>query len=145
MANLSLANPPHSTSSRTLPDLAPIADQILRETLGLNYIELAQRLQQVGIARRGLDRVALKKIEEGERRVDTDELVALAIALDVSLITLLMPLEAGRHERFVEEITAAQWWEWLRASEPYAAALGERGGRGRLEFALRMPAVMGCR
>lgn len=34
---------------------------------------------------------AITKIEAGDRRVDVDDLVALAIALDVSPVTLLLP------------------------------------------------------
>ena len=60
----------------------------LREQLNLGLRALAQRLADVG---RPLTHAALDKIERGTRRVDVDDLMALAAALDVSPATLLMP------------------------------------------------------
>jgi hypothetical protein len=53
-----------------------------------SYAELSRRLKQVG---RPIPPLGLRHLEAGSRRVDVDDLVALAIALDVPALTLLMP------------------------------------------------------
>ena len=60
----------------------------LRKAIGLNYTDLSTRLANIG---RDIPPLAVRRIEEGNRRVDVDDLVALAIALGVSPATLLMP------------------------------------------------------
>jgi hypothetical protein len=58
----------------------------MKQNLGLRG--LSKKLGEVG---RPLGHSAVDQIEKGTRRVDVDDLMALALALDVSPITLLMP------------------------------------------------------
>jgi transcriptional regulator with XRE-family HTH domain len=79
----------------------PTADTVavnvkrLREGLNLGLRALADRLADTD---RPLTHTALDKIERGTRRVDVDDLMALAVALEVSPATLLMP-----------EVTTTEW------------------------------------
>lgn len=59
-----------------------------REVQNLTYAELARRLEAVG---RTIPVLGLSRIEDGARRVDPDDLTALAAALGVGPIALLMP------------------------------------------------------
>jgi transcriptional regulator with XRE-family HTH domain len=58
------------------------AEQIarFRKAQRLTYVELAQRLEQIG---RPLRVLALQRIENGNRRIDVDDLLALSVALGV--------------------------------------------------------------
>jgi 8-oxo-dGTP pyrophosphatase MutT (NUDIX family) len=64
----------------------------LRAERRLTYRQLADRLEQLG---RPIPTLGLSRIEKGNRRVDVDDLVALAVALDVSPATLLLPSDTG--------------------------------------------------
>ena len=116
------------------PTAATVAANVkrLREQQNLGLRALAQRLADVG---RPLTHTALDKIERGTRRVDVDDLMALAAALDVSPATLLMPDVpavpgvselAYRPEWDVpvdvtglpENIPAQHLWRWLTAQDP---------------------------
>ncbi|MEB3966254.1 helix-turn-helix transcriptional regulator [Streptomyces kunmingensis] len=96
----------------------------LREGRGLTLRALSAALKDNG---RPLSADALNKIENGDgnqargvRRVDVDDLVALAVALDVSPLALLLPHDA----RGVAEITGAgevdgrDAWSWGRSMSP---------------------------
>lgn len=61
----------------------------IREGRRLPYTELADRLAKIG---RPIPVLGLRRIEKGERRVDVDELVALAQALEVPAIRLIFPI-----------------------------------------------------
>lgn len=92
----------------------------LRETRNLGYAELARRLKATG---RGIPELGLRRIEEGERRVDADDLMALAVVLDVSPITLLMPPTTDADETTataVGPVIALRLWQWLAAEMPLA-------------------------
>jgi transcriptional regulator with XRE-family HTH domain len=54
----------------------------------MNQKDVAARLDEVG---RPMLPTVVSKIERGDRRIDVDDLVALALALNVSPLTLLMP------------------------------------------------------
>jgi len=64
----------------------------LRAERRLTYRQLADRLERIG---RPIPTLGLSRIEKGNRRVDVDDLVALAIALDVSPGALLLPRDPG--------------------------------------------------
>jgi transcriptional regulator with XRE-family HTH domain len=68
--------------------------QELRKLRGLNQTELAERLERYGIA---LDRSQVHRIEQGPppagRGVTTDELVAIAAALDTFVVNLIFPAD----------------------------------------------------
>jgi transcriptional regulator with XRE-family HTH domain len=92
-----------------------------REQLGMTYAQLSRRLIRNG---RDLAPLALRRIETGKRRIDVDDLVSLAAALECSPITLLMPpgIDAGDIVALtgVEglAVTAERAWAWLNASYP---------------------------
>ncbi|MEU6339894.1 helix-turn-helix transcriptional regulator [Streptomyces sp. NPDC046977] len=65
-----------------------------REDQRLTYVGLSNRLNEIG---RPIPVLGLRRIEAGERRVDADDLVALAEALSTHPVLLLLPL--GHEER----------------------------------------------
>lgn len=125
-------------------DLGPtgqtVADNVqrLRTRLNLTYAELSRRLETAG---RPIPVLGLGRIEKGERRVDADDLMALAVALEVSPLTLLMtdtdsddkPVHATG---FDAPITAGQVWNWLRADRPATTRTGLEGLRQPVDFIL---------
>lgn len=90
-----------------------------REKLGLSYAELSRRLADIG---RDIPTLGLRRIEAGTRRVDADDLMALAAALGVSPITLLVPLAGGAQASVTTtgagKLRADRLWDWLRAHNP---------------------------
>ena len=97
--------------------------QRLRKAQNLGLRALARKLEDVG---RPMLHSAVDQIERGTRRVDVDDLVALAAALQVSPATLLMPESAldasfGQSRVLVEwadkaEPVPADWlWGWITA------------------------------
>lgn len=59
-----------------------------REKAGYSYAELSRTLTDLG---RPIPPLGLRHIEAGNRRVDVDDLVMLALALDVAPLALLLP------------------------------------------------------
>lgn len=60
---------------------------------GMQYKELAEKLAEAG---RPIPTLGLRRIEAGERRVDVDDLMALAVVFDVSPLAILLP-DDGAH------------------------------------------------
>jgi transcriptional regulator with XRE-family HTH domain len=60
----------------------------LREEQRLTYVELSNRLTETG---RPIPVLGLRRIERGERRVDVDDLLALALVLSAHPVDLLVP------------------------------------------------------
>jgi transcriptional regulator with XRE-family HTH domain len=100
----------------------------LRKDKNLGLRGLANKLGEVG---RPLGHSAVDQIEKGTRRVDVDDLMALASALGVSPCTLLMPPMPGDdHNQMADStemvevpgedapIPAGRLWLWLRAEAP---------------------------
>lgn len=87
----------------------------LRTKQNLGLRGLSTKLGEVG---RPLGHSAIDQIEKGTRRVDVDDLTALAVALEVSPSTLLMPYA----ERAGDEVRVTGWhptdaseiWRWLQ-------------------------------
>lgn len=79
-------------------DLGPTGETVaanlarIRMSRGLNYTELSKLLDQAG---REISALGIRRAESGERRLDVDDLTALAVVLGVSPLTLLLP-EDGR-------------------------------------------------
>lgn len=104
-------------------DLGPTGDAVrrqiekLRLSQNLTYAELSRRLSEFG---RPLNTLALRRIEAGARRVDVDDLVALALALQVNPNALLMETdlaaadtdERSRVTNNVEHYADVHW-SWL--------------------------------
>jgi len=107
----------------------------LRKDRGLAFTDLSARLTDIG---RPIPPLGLRKIESGGRRVDADDLVALALALDVSPVTLLMPDSPGGDSEvevtgLSEPRAAGQVWEWLTSTGPGPLS----NGMSRLMFGAR--------
>lgn len=88
------------------------------QNLGLRG--LATKLGEVG---RPLGHSAVDQIEKGKRRVDVDDLLALAAALGVSPATLLMPdAKTGQDAVSVtghpDPVSAARAWSWFAHARP---------------------------
>lgn len=95
---------------------------------GLSLRALEKTLKEIG---HPISNDGLSKIETGKRKVDVDDLVALAVALDVSPLTLLLPVDIGKdgavpltEKRSVDAETA---WEWMRVNKPLETPPGDDG------------------
>lgn len=98
----------------------------LREDQNLTLAELARRLEAFG---RKIPPLGLSRIEAGERRVDADDLVALAAALLVSPATLLLPPEdPGEPIKLTEgekrsySVPWSNAWRWATGAAPLGLA-----------------------
>lgn len=93
--------------------------QRIRTGQQLSYVELAERLAAVG---RPVPVLGLRRIERGERRVDVDDLLALAHVLGVAPAHLLVPgdLEADAPYPVTPEVsaTAAGVRDWISGLYP---------------------------
>ncbi|MED5813858.1 XRE family transcriptional regulator [Mycolicibacterium sp. 050232] len=98
-----------------------VAENVRRLRGDMQYTKLAARLIEIG---RPIPTLGLRKIESNERRVDTDDLLALAAALEVSPIALLMPYPSADRAAHVDvtgapsNATAEDLWAWLIADRP---------------------------
>ncbi|CAI7979452.1 hypothetical protein FRAHR75_620018 [Frankia sp. Hr75.2] len=86
---------------------------------------LAQLSERLGTLGRPILPTGLSKIENGERRVDVDDLVALALALDVAPNALLLPAEpdSGVEVPLTAAMSAAagEAWRWAIGLQPLVA------------------------
>lgn len=96
-----------------------VADNVRRLRGDTQYVKLAAELARLG---RPIPTLGLRKIESYERRVDADDLVALAMALGTSPATLLMPggSEVGPDDHVAiadagPVAEANDVWNWLTA------------------------------
>jgi transcriptional regulator with XRE-family HTH domain len=102
-------------------DLGPIGANLthnvrrFRTERRLGYAELSRKLAEMG---REIPPLGLRRIENGDRRVDVDDLVALALALDVSLLALLLPTDTSRLVPFGRQWDAETIWRWATGSNP---------------------------
>jgi transcriptional regulator with XRE-family HTH domain len=108
----------------------------LYKARGMNLNQLSERTEELG---RKLSVSALSLVATGKRRVDVDDLMALAAALIVSPATLLMPGTAEREATVEatatpEGVIAQQLWVWLTAK-------GGIGLEGREQLAWLLGAV----
>lgn len=92
-----------------------------REQRGGGYTKLSHWLTLRG---RPISPLAVRRIEEGERRVDVDDLVAIAAGLGVSPLALLMPESKDESTELnvagiTRPVAAKELWRWLRADEPF--------------------------
>lgn len=108
------------------PDYGPTAKAVaqnitrLRESQNLTYTQVSERLTTGGWP---LTPVAVRRVEQCERRVTVDDLVAFSVALDTSPASLMMP-SAARPEDTVlftgvtTATTAKRAWAWLSTFTP---------------------------
>lgn len=112
----------------------------IREARGTSGAELSEALKRL---KREIPVLGIQRIEAGTRRVDVDDLAAIAVALDVSPASLLMPLRNDADTRgkravpdpgdevqaddlipitgWSQPITASAVWRWLIAARPLVA------------------------
>lgn len=109
-----------------IKDLGPVGDTAryrirkARESRGNTAVELSAMVRAIG---RDLSPVAIRRIEFGARRIDVDDLVALAQVLDISPLALVLPFGESPGEEFAtsefnEERTLERWWKWAHGEEP---------------------------
>lgn len=107
-----------------------------RTLMNLGYADLARRLEALG---RPIPVLGLSRIERGERRVDVDDLMALAVALGVSPTSLLLP-DTGDSDDPVAATgidgTAGDLLGWFRLHTP-SAHIGKPAGRRFVRDAIR--------
>lgn len=118
-----------------------VAANVKRLRGEMSYTQLSRRLEER--AGWSINPVGIRRIEAGERRVGADDLIALAVALEVSPVTLLMPASdtAGGEVSVTGHggaLTAEAVWHWLRASYPLP-------GDDRLALVFRAAAWPGWR
>jgi len=94
----------------------------LRENRHANYTDLSGWLKRLGHV---LSAETLGKMEKQERRIDVDDLVALAVALDTTPNRLLLPGSATDDEP-VEltpgvSVSALDAWKWATGDEALPA------------------------
>jgi transcriptional regulator with XRE-family HTH domain len=109
-------------------DLGPIGVAVaaniegLRKSQNLSYAQLSRKLTELGCP---IAPLGLTRIREHQRRVDVDDLVALALALDVSPATLLLPNGSANETAPVteggEDYPREQIWLWLIGFAPIDA------------------------
>lgn len=95
-----------------------------RERVGWGYARLSRELTKIG---RDIPPLGLGRIESGTRRVDVDDLTALAVVFEVSPISLLMPMsdESGAIQLTGTPVGIAptRVWSWLNGSYPLTGSV----------------------
>lgn len=90
----------------------------LRQKADLNYTELSERLKIYG---RDIPPLGIRRIEDGERRVDVDDLMALALALNTNVNALVIPA-AGSNQilTIAQDQMYPAWavWNWAIGKAP---------------------------
>ncbi len=90
----------------------------IRHRLGLDLADVSARLAGVGWP---IALAQLSKLERGERRVDVDDLTALALVLDATPARLLLAAEADDEPLDLTPATTAtrrEAWQWLAGEAP---------------------------
>lgn len=97
-----------------------------RERLPLTTEQLAERVSGLG---RPMRANTITKIEKGQRRVDIDDAVALAVALEVNLTTLVLPYRTTGSAQLTETTTvdAGDAWDWADGRRPLRVPEGDDG------------------
>ncbi len=83
----------------------------LRTTHRIPQRALAARLEELG---QPIGRIGIQRLERGERKVDLDEVVALAQVFDIPPVALLFPIGRAEstelHGHRLDPWTAAKWF-----------------------------------
>lgn len=92
----------------------------IRQSRGLDLAGLSSKLTDGGWP---IPVAALSRLENGQRRIDVDDLMSLAIALEVSPLALLLP-HNGEIEGFdvtgsLDPVAANVLWLWCLGEEPF--------------------------
>ncbi len=91
-----------------------VAERVRQVRDGVRHWTLAQLADRTGLAGRRLSVSALSLIETGKRRVDVDDLVALADALEVTPSYLLGEPAADTAALFEDPVLMQQVFEEMR-------------------------------
>jgi len=92
--------------------------RVLRNERGLDLADVSETMTALG---RPLSLNGLSKVERGKRGIDVDDLVALALALDVSPLRLLLTPGAGEDQvALTAQIGTSERraWEWATGEIP---------------------------
>jgi hypothetical protein len=83
----------------------------------MTYAELSRRLEAAG---RYIPPLGLRRMEAGERRVDVDDLMALAFVLGVTPLALLLPHGNQRDAAEVgnKSVRHDEIWQWAMGDRP---------------------------
>ncbi|HME16029.1 MAG TPA: helix-turn-helix transcriptional regulator [Mycobacterium sp.] len=90
----------------------------IRDKKGISGPELSEKLAEL---HRPIPPLGIHRIESGTRRVDVDDLVAIALALNVSPLALLLPTWADAVLADGERYLAEQIWDWATGVRPLSA------------------------
>ncbi|WP_078491950.1 helix-turn-helix domain-containing protein [Streptomyces yerevanensis] len=110
------------------PTSAAVACNVrrVRERRGYSTYQMSRLLKEGG---RPISPAAISKLERGERRVDVDDLTALASVLGISPAALLLPLTDSDKE--LVEVTGASAilatvaWDWALGRRPLRVTPGK--------------------
>lgn len=114
-------NPPGPAGRRVMERVKK-----LRLASGLTFKELSERLEALG---RPIPVLGLSRLEEGKRRVDADDLVTLALALDVTPNRLMLPDVDARTSASAHGLTPEvkgrpqELWSWAQGEAPIETPL----------------------
>ncbi|WP_217169617.1 helix-turn-helix domain-containing protein [Streptomyces sp. AC512_CC834] len=106
----------------------------VRKARQLKQKDVSDRLRAVG---RPMLPTVVSKVERGERRIDVDDLVSFALALNVSPLALLLPPH-GASDPYIPltdtvETTLANAWSWAMGRRALPAAPGEKASPDKQE------------
>jgi len=111
------AHGPGETAKRVAANV-----RALRKQRGLDLADLSVRLFEVG---QPISLKSLSKLENGQRRVDVDDLVGLALALDVTPNRLLLTETASNVEEVSltdgVRVSSRAAWRWACGERPITA------------------------
>lgn len=114
----------------------------VKELRGLRRMTLAELSVRLHLLGHPLRSTAIHKIEQRERKVDADDLVALALALDVSPNRLLLPGTAVRgvdtqltNAASVDELDA---WRWARGKQTFFGLPMRQEERQAMQYGRQM-------
>jgi transcriptional regulator with XRE-family HTH domain len=87
----------------------------LRAERRWSLAELSDEMEKAG---RPMLASGLHRLEQGKRRIDVDDVVALGIAFDKDPVTLLLPPKADGVVRLTveREVSAELAWAWMRGN-----------------------------
>ncbi|MDI3210489.1 helix-turn-helix transcriptional regulator [Arthrobacter sp. AL12] len=121
-----------------------VRENVARLRGRMQYKELSEQLGELG---RPIPPLGLRRIEAGERRVDADDLMALAVALGVPPNSLLLPhVDPGEAPpaTAVGEVDFQELWHWADGIMPLHGADTETAGQRAERRARSRPAFPGA-
>lgn len=111
--------PPKSKAAGWGPVSRYVADNLvrLRKARSLSTTRLSAELKEIG---HSIPATGITRIEKGERRVDVDDLMALAAALKVSPTAFLLPPTLVGDVEIAPDLTlpAVEAWLWATSRRP---------------------------